>query len=67
MIIIEHMSSLKLPNNIGEFELRKSRKFGKSSLSYFSPKELTKMRKNFPYIPFFIFVIYNSFYIFGSH
>ena len=35
MIIIEHMSALKLPNSIGSFEKRKTKKFGKSSLSYF--------------------------------
>jgi len=37
MIIIEHMSQLKLPQQIGEFKLSKKKKFGKSSLSYFLP------------------------------
>ena len=35
MIIIEHMSQLKLPKQIGEFKLTKKKKFGKSTLSYF--------------------------------
>ncbi len=39
MVIIEHMSGLKLPESIGEFELSKTKKFGKSSLSYYLPKE----------------------------
>ena len=39
MVIIEHMSGLELPEEIGDFELQKSRKFGKSSLSYYLPKD----------------------------
>jgi len=35
MIIIEHATKTKMPEKIGEFRLRKSKKFGKSSLSYF--------------------------------
>jgi len=35
MITIEHMSGLELPKNIGVFHLDKTKKFGKSSLSYF--------------------------------
>jgi len=35
LITIEHMSSLKLPNMIGEFELEKQKKFGKTTLSYY--------------------------------
>ncbi len=35
MISVEHISSLKLPKKIGEFELKKSRKFGKSSLTHY--------------------------------
>ncbi len=37
MVIIEHMSSLKLPEEIGGFRLEKSKKFGKSTLSYYKP------------------------------
>ena len=35
MIIIEHMSSLKLPESLGVFSLKKKKKFGKTTLSYF--------------------------------
>lgn len=35
LIIIEHMSGLELPSKIGSFELHKSKKFGKTTLSYF--------------------------------
>ncbi len=33
--IFENMSILKMPQNIGKFELFKSKKFGKSSLNYY--------------------------------
>ena len=35
MVVIEHMSTLKLDKNIGKFTLQKSKKFGKTSLSYY--------------------------------
>jgi len=35
MITIEHMSGLELPEKIGDFTLNKTKKFGKSSLSYY--------------------------------
>jgi 16S rRNA (guanine(966)-N(2))-methyltransferase RsmD len=35
MVVIEHMSSLKLEENIGIYRLKKSKKFGKTSLSYY--------------------------------
>jgi len=35
MIIIEHMTGLELPEMIGPYTLKKSKKFGKTSLSYF--------------------------------
>jgi 16S rRNA (guanine966-N2)-methyltransferase len=35
LITIEHMSSLKLEDNIGDFEKLKSKKFGNTTLSYF--------------------------------
>jgi 16S rRNA (guanine966-N2)-methyltransferase len=35
MIVIEHESSLEVPEILGKFSLRKTKKFGKSSLSYF--------------------------------
>ena len=34
LIIIEHMSSLKIPHAIGEFKTKKSKKFGKTTLTY---------------------------------
>lgn len=36
-VIIEHMSFLKLPNEIGGLTLQKHKKFGKSSISYYIP------------------------------
>ena len=36
LITIEHISSYKLPESIGIYLLRKTKKFGKSSLSYYS-------------------------------
>ncbi|WP_345980631.1 16S rRNA (guanine(966)-N(2))-methyltransferase RsmD [Sulfurimonas sp. HSL3-2] len=36
MIIIEHMSSLKLPENINEYTKIKTKKFGNTSLTYYN-------------------------------
>jgi 16S rRNA (guanine966-N2)-methyltransferase len=36
LIIIEHMSTLELPEVIGEYKLLKSKKFGKTSLTYYA-------------------------------
>ena len=38
MAIVEHMSGLDLPKQIGELERVKSKRFGKSTLSYYRPK-----------------------------
>ncbi|MGJ0493639.1 16S rRNA (guanine(966)-N(2))-methyltransferase RsmD [Aliarcobacter cryaerophilus] len=38
-IIIEHESKLEIPKILGKYSLEKTRKFGKSSLSYFSYKD----------------------------
>ncbi len=35
MIIFEHVSTLDIPKELGKFTLKKTKKFGKSSLSYF--------------------------------
>jgi len=35
LIIIEHMSTLELPQNIGIYTMKKSKKFGNTSLTYF--------------------------------
>ena len=40
LIIIEHMTALKLPNQIGDYTLKKTKKFGKTSLSYFIGKNM---------------------------
>ena len=34
MVIIEHMTGLEIPNKLGSFELKKSKKFGNTTLSY---------------------------------
>jgi 16S rRNA (guanine(966)-N(2))-methyltransferase RsmD len=36
LIIIEHMTGLELPQQIGLFSMKKSKKFGNTSLTYFS-------------------------------
>ena len=36
MIVIEHLSNLEIPEVLGKFSLSKTRKFGKSALSYFT-------------------------------
>ncbi len=36
LIIVEHMAGLELPHIIGEFELLKFKKFGNTTLTYFS-------------------------------
>ncbi|DAB27421.1 MAG: 16S rRNA (guanine(966)-N(2))-methyltransferase RsmD [Sulfurimonas sp. RIFOXYD12_FULL_33_39] len=36
LIIIEHMSGLELPSKIGAFSIKKSKKFGNTTLTYFS-------------------------------
>ncbi|KAB7884939.1 16S rRNA (guanine(966)-N(2))-methyltransferase RsmD [Poseidonibacter ostreae] len=35
MIIVEHVSTLEIPQTLGKFSLSKTKKFGKSSLSYY--------------------------------
>ncbi len=35
-VIVEHLSSTEVPQVLGKFSLEKTRKFGKSSLSYYS-------------------------------
>lgn len=36
LVVIEHVSSLEIPETLGRFSLNKTKKFGKSSLSYFT-------------------------------
>jgi len=40
MVIVEHMSGLKLPKEIGSYHLKKSKKFGKTTLSYYQKSEM---------------------------
>ena len=40
MLIIEHMSTLKLQDNMGAFTCKKRKKFGKTTLSYYVAKEM---------------------------
>ncbi len=37
MVIVEHMSNLDMPKNIGAFELMKRKKFGRSTMTYYRP------------------------------
>jgi 16S rRNA (guanine(966)-N(2))-methyltransferase RsmD len=39
MVIVEHMSQLEMPQEIGELELVKRKKFGRSTMTYYAPKE----------------------------
>ena len=39
MVMIEHMSKLDMPQNIGELEKVKKKKFGRSSITYYKPKD----------------------------
>jgi len=38
VIIVEHMTGLELPETLGTFSIRKSKKFGKTSLTYYEMK-----------------------------
>jgi 16S rRNA (guanine(966)-N(2))-methyltransferase RsmD len=35
LVVVEHISSRKMPKIIGNYEIKKTKKFGKSSLSYY--------------------------------
>ena len=39
MVIVEHMSHLDMPQEIGALHLTKKKKFGRSTLTYYAPKE----------------------------
>jgi 16S rRNA (guanine(966)-N(2))-methyltransferase RsmD len=39
MVVVEHMSQLEMPKEIGELEQIKRKKFGRSTMTYYSPKE----------------------------
>ena len=40
LITVEHMTGLELPQNIGPYEKKKSKKFGKTSLTYYNTPEV---------------------------
>jgi len=40
MIIVEHMTGLEIDTDLGDFKITKTKKFGNTSLTYFSPKEV---------------------------
>jgi len=40
MVIVEHMSKLDMPKEIGALEQSKRKKFGRSTMTYYQPKEL---------------------------
>ncbi len=39
MIMVEHMTNLTMPNEIGEFKQHKRKKFGRSTITYYRPQE----------------------------
>lgn len=39
MVIVEHMSNLDMPEKIGALSLKKRKKFGRSSMTYYLPAE----------------------------
>ena len=39
MVIVEHMSNLDMPKEIGSFEQIKRKKFGRSTMTYYRPKD----------------------------
>jgi len=40
MVVVEHMSQLDMPKEIGELEQFKRKKFGRSTMTYYAPKGL---------------------------
>jgi len=39
LVIVEHMTNLTMPENIGALQQTKRKKFGRSALTYYKPKE----------------------------
>jgi len=39
MVVVEHMTQLDMPQTIGNLQLHKRKKFGRSTMSYFRPQE----------------------------
>jgi len=40
MVIVEHMSNLDMPKKIGKMTLKKRKKFGRSTMTYYLPTEI---------------------------
>jgi 16S rRNA G966 N2-methylase RsmD len=40
MIIIEHMSGLEIPEKLGKFSIKKSKKFGNTTLTYLQSQNM---------------------------
>jgi len=40
LIVIEHMSGLDIPNKIGAYQVKKSKKFGNTTLTYFTSENM---------------------------
>jgi len=40
MVIVEHMSNLDMPKHIGKLTLKKRKKFGRSTMTYYQSKEV---------------------------
>jgi len=39
MVIVEHMTNLDMPEEIGALVLMKRKKFGRSTMTYYRPKD----------------------------
>ena len=39
MVIVEHMTNLDMPETLGELSIYKRKKFGRSTITYYTPKE----------------------------
>jgi len=40
MVVVEHMTNLDMPENIGSLHFTKRKKFGRSTMSYYKPKAM---------------------------
>ena len=40
MVVVEHMTNLDMPQNIGDLVFAKRKKFGRSTMSYYKPKSV---------------------------
>jgi 16S rRNA G966 N2-methylase RsmD len=40
MVVVEHMTNLDMPQNIGNLLFAKRKKFGRSTMSYYKPETI---------------------------